>query len=141
MKALSLNEEQFDKQIRERAEREVRDYLIFKALEKSEAGSIKPSGEEIDKEKEKIISRYEKEEDRKKIKDYFEKEDAKIQLSETIKRRKLLEQLERNVKVVEEVPKADNIDDKEKIWTPDEEEEKPKGELWTPGSGKEKSED
>jgi hypothetical protein len=50
-------------------------------------------------------------------------------------------QLERNVKVVEEVPKADKIDDKKKIWTPEDEEKRQKGSLWTPDPGKEKSED
>ncbi len=141
MKALSINEEQFDKQIRERAEREVRDYLIFKALEKSEISNIEPSGEDIKKEKEDIISRYQKDEDIKKIKEYFEKPQAQQQLTETVKRRKLLKQLERNVKIVEEVPKVDKIDNKKKIWTPDEKETKPEESLWTPGSKEEKSED
>ncbi len=141
MQAMSINEEQFDKQIRERAEREVRDYLIFKALEKSEISNIEPSEEDIKKEKEDIVSRYEKDEDIKKIKEYFEKPLAQQQLTETIKRRKLLKQLERNVKIVEEVPKVDKIDNKKKIWTPDEKETKPGEGLWTPGSKEEKSED
>lgn len=141
MKALNITEEQLDKQVRERAEREVRDYLIFKALEKSETAAIKPSDEEIEKEKQDLLSRYEKEEDKKKVREYFKKEEAGLQLAETVKRRKLLAQLESNVKVVEEAPKADKIDDKKKIWTPEEEEKKSKGELWTPDSAKEKSED
>jgi len=141
MKALNLTPDQFKKQIRERAERQVRDYLIFKALEKSESSAIKPSDEEIDNEKENIFSKYPKDEDRKKVEDYFEKDEAKKQLAETVRRKKLLQKLEDSVKVVEEEPKADNIDDKKKIWTPEEKEEKSKGELWTPGPGKEKSED
>jgi len=142
MKALNITDEQFEKQIRERAEREVSDYLIFKALEVSEASAIKPSTEEIEKEKEKLLSRYEKEEDKKKIEDYFKKDEAMVQLTETVKRRKLLKKLESNVKVIEEEPKADNIEEKKKIWTPEEEKAKSqKGKLWTPDSGKEKSED
>jgi FKBP-type peptidyl-prolyl cis-trans isomerase (trigger factor) len=141
VRALKITEEQLDKQIRERAEREVTDYLVFKALEKSESTSIQVSDDEIKKERQDIISRYEKDEDKKKLKDYFAKDDAETQLIETIKRRKLLMQLERNVKVVEEVPKADKIDDNKKLWTPQGEEKKPTGTLWTPGPAKEKSED
>ncbi len=141
MQALSISEEQFDKQIRERAEREVRDYLIFKALEKSEASSIEPTGEDIKKEKEDIFSRYEKDEDKKKIEEFFEKPQGQLQLTETLKRRKLLKRLERNVKIVEEAPKADKIDDKKKIWTPGEKETKAKEGLWTPESKEGKSED
>jgi len=141
MKALNITEEQFDKQIRERAEREVRDYLVFKALEKSEASSIEPKQEDIKKEKEDIFSRYEKGEDKKKIEEFFEKPQGQLQLAETLKRRKLLERLESNVKIVEEVPKADNIDNKKKIWTPGEKETKAKESLWTPESKEGKSED
>lgn len=141
MKALNITEEQFDKQIGERAEREVRDYLIFKALEKSEASSIEPSQEDIKKEKEDIFSRYEKDEDNKKVEEFFEKPQGQLQLTETIKRKKLLKQLESKVKIVEEVPKADKIDDKKKIWTPNEEKTKTKEVLWTPGSKEGKSED
>jgi len=140
IKALNITEEKLESQIRERAQREVTDYLIFKALEKSESAGIQVSDEEVEKEKEDLIARYEKEEDRKKLKEYFEEDGARDQLAGTIKRRKLLLQLERNVKIVEEVPKADKIDDKEKIWTPEKEGDKPRGRLWTPGSGKEKSE-
>ena len=65
-----------------------------------------------------------------------------MQISETVKRKKLLDQLERNVKVIEEEPKADKIDDKKKIWTPEEEKTKEKNEtLWTPDSKEPKSED
>ena len=51
MKALNLTEEQFDKQIREKAEREVTDYLIFKALEKSESAGLQVSDVEVQKER------------------------------------------------------------------------------------------
>ena len=64
------------------------------------------------------------------------------EINETIRRKKLLSQLERNVKVIEEAPKADKIDDKKKIWTPEEEKAKKEKEtLWTPGSKEPKSED
>lgn len=141
LQAVRQTEESFDKQLKERAEKEVRDFLIIKALEKSEAASIKPSDKDIDQEKEKILAKYEKEEEKKKIKEYFDKDEARLQLTESIKRRNLVAKLESNVKVVEEVPKADNIEDKKKIWTPEEEEKKKtSGKIWTPGSGKEKGE-
>lgn len=139
MKVLNIKEEQFNKQIRERAEKEVRDYLIFKALEKSEASNIEPSQEDIKKEKEDILSGYEKDEDKKKVEEFFENPQGQLQLTETVKRKKLLKQMESNVKIIEEVPKADKIDDKKKIWTPDEEKTKAKKALWTPGSKKGKS--
>ncbi|MCJ7666154.1 MAG: trigger factor [Actinobacteria bacterium] len=142
LKALNITEEKFNLQIRERAEKEVREYLIFIALEKSEASNIKPTNEEIAKEKQDILSRYDKDEEKKKISEYFEKPEAELQISATVKRRKLLKQLERNVIVIEEVPKADNIDDKNKIWTPeDDKDEKRKEALWTPDTKGLKNED
>jgi trigger factor len=142
IKALNITEEKFNSQIRERAEREVREYLIFTALEKSEASNIKATAEEIAKEKEDILSRYNKDEEKKKISEYFEKPEAEMQISETVRRKKLLSQLERNVKVIEEAPKADKIDDEKKIWTPEEEMvKKEKETLWTPDSKEPKSED
>lgn len=140
--ALNITEEKFNSQIRERAEREVKEYLIFTALEKSEASNIKVTDEDIAKEKEDILSRYDKDEEKKKISEYFEKPEAKMQISETVRRKKLLSQLERNVKVIEEAPKADKIDDKKKIWTPEEEKAKKEKEtLWTPDSKEPKSEE
>lgn len=142
MKALNITEEKFNSQIRQRAEREVKEYLIFKALEKSEAPNIKVAAEEIAKEKEDILSKYDKDEEKKKISEYLEKPEAEMQISETVRRRKLLNQLERNVKVIEEAPKADKIDEKKKIWTPEEEEaKKDKKTLWIPDSKEPKSED
>lgn len=141
MKAMNLTDEQFDGQIRERAEREIRDYLIFKALEKSEGESIEPLEEDIKKEKEDIFSRYEKEEDKKRVEEFFAGPQGQQQLVDSIKRKKLLEKLESNVKIIEEEPKADKIDNKKKIWTPDEEKAKDKEEIWTPGSKEGKSED
>ncbi len=142
MNALNIDEEKFNSQIKERAEKEVREYLIFTALDKSEASNIKATEEEIAKEKEDILSRYDKDEEKKKISEYFDKPEAVMQISETVKRKKLLGQLERNVKVIEEAPKADKIDDKKKIWTPEEEKAEKKNEtLWTPDSKESKSED
>ncbi|MEE8325021.1 MAG: trigger factor, partial [Candidatus Humimicrobiaceae bacterium] len=142
MNALNIDEEKFNSQIKERAEKEVREYLIFTALDKSEASNIKATEEEIANEKEDILSRYDKDEEKKKISEYFDKPEAVMQISETVKRKKLLDQLERNVKVIEEAPKADKIDDKKKIWTPEEEKAEKKNEtLWTPDSKESKSED
>jgi len=64
LNTLNITEEQFEKQIRNRAEAEVKNYLIFKALEKSEASSIKPSEEEIKREKDELISQYKKEDEK-----------------------------------------------------------------------------
>ncbi len=141
LKVLNITEEQFEEQIRKRAETEVKNYLILKALEKSEASSIKPSGEEIEKEKNDLVSRYEKEDDRDKIKEYLEKPSGREQLAETVKSKKLLKRLEQNVKVVEEEPKADKIDSKKKIWTPEEDRQNTEDDLWVPGSNQDKDED
>jgi trigger factor len=134
LNTLNITEEQFEKQIRNRAEAEVKNYLIFKALEKSEASSIKTSEEEIKREKDELISQYKKEDEKNKIKEYLEKPQGRDRLIETVERKKLLERLEQNVKVVEEEPKADKIDSKKKIWTPEEEKQDKAEDLWVPGS-------
>jgi trigger factor len=141
LKTLNITQEQFEKQVRDRAEAEVKNYLIFKALENSEVSSIKHSEKEIEKEKDDIISRYKKEDDRNKIKEYLEKPEGRDRLAETVKRKKLLERLEQNVKIVEEEPKADKIDNKKKIWTPDEERQDKADDIWVPGSNQDRGED
>ncbi|MBN2072486.1 MAG: trigger factor [Actinobacteria bacterium] len=137
IKALNITEEQFSKKIRERAEKEVKEYLIIAALEKAEKDRIEPGEEEIEKERQSILSQYEKEEEKKKLNEYFKKPGSGEELKSVLRRRKLFDLLVESVKIVEEEEKADKIK-KKKIWTPGDKtsgggEEKPeKGDIQVP---------
>ncbi len=135
LKAVNITEDKFNREIRERAEREVREYLIFKALEKAEKRNVEPTENEIDKEKDNIISRCNKEEDINKIKKFFESTDGKETLVQTIRRRKIIDLLINSSQVTEE--KSAGGEGNKEIWTPDKDEaeaEKKVKRLWTPGS-------
>jgi len=132
-KMVNIAESQFNTEIRERAEREVKEYLIFKALEKAESKNIEPTDDEINKEKDYIISRYEKEEDRGKVKEFLESDDGKEVLNQTLKRRKIVDLLINSSQVMEE-KNAGNKSKKE-VWTPDKNKtqvENKEKKLWTP---------
>lgn len=135
LKAINITEDKLNEEIRERALREVKEYLIFKALEKAEKKNIEPSEDEIKKEKDNIISRYKKEEDIKKIREFFENPEGEKTLIQTIKRSKIIDLLINSAQVTEE--KNTGSGGKEEIWTPDEDKtgaEKKAKRLWTPGS-------
>ncbi len=134
LKAINITEDKLNEEIRERAVREVKEYLIFKALEKAEKKNIEPSEDEIKKEKDNIISRYKKEEDIKKIREFFENHEGNKTLTQTIKRRKIIDLLINSAQVIEE--KNTGSRGKEDIWTPDKDKaraEKKAKRLWTPG--------
>lgn len=134
LKAINITEDKLNEEIKERAVREVKEYLIFKALEKAEKKNIEPSEDEIKKEKDNIISRYKKEEDIKKIREFFENHEGNKTLTQTIKRRKIIDLLINRAQVIEE--KNTGSRGKEDIWTPDEDktgDEKKAKRLWTPG--------
>jgi len=135
LRAVNITEDKLNEEIREKAAREIKEYLIFKALEKAEKKNIEPSEEEIRKEKDNIIGRCKKEEDIKKIKEFFENPEGQRTIVETIKRRKILDLLIASARVIEEAPTGGK--DTEEIWTPDKDkagdEERAK-KLWTPGS-------
>ncbi|MBA7508505.1 Trigger factor [subsurface metagenome] len=134
LKAINITEDKLNEEIKERAVREVKEYLIFKALEKAEKKNIEPSEDEIKKEKDNIISRYKKEEDIKKIREFFENHEGNKTLTQTIKRRKIIDLLINSAQVIEE--KNTDSRGKEDIWTPDKDKaraEKKAKRLWTPG--------
>ncbi len=134
LKAINITEDKLNEEIRERAVREVKEYLIFKALEKAERKNIESSEDEIKKEKDNIISRYKKEEDIKKIREFFENHEGNKTLTQTIKRRKIIDLLINSAQVIEE--KNTDSRGKEDIWTPDKDKaraEKKAKRLWTPG--------
>ena len=135
LKAINITEDKLNEEIRERAVREVKEYLIFKALEKVEKRNIEPSEDEIKKEIDDIIGRYEKEEDIKRVKEFFENPEGKKTLTQTIKERKIIDFLIENSQIIEEKNTGDQ--DKEEIWTPDKDKTEVGGKakrLWTPGS-------
>ncbi len=117
LKAMNITEDKLSKEIKERALREVKEYLIFKALEKAEKKNIEPSEDEIKKEKDNIISGYKKEEDTKRIREFFENVEGNNTLTQTIKRRKIIDLLINSARVIEE--KNTGGRGKEDIWTPD----------------------
>ena len=141
LKAINITEAQFNEEINKRAAQEVKEYLIFKAMEKAEEKNIKPSEKEIDEEKKNILEKYKEEKESNKVKEYLEKPGGMNELFVTLKRRKLIDLLISSSKIVEEVKKADKIDKKE-LWTPekDKKEEKKEKKLWTPGPGQTKKE-
>ncbi len=143
LKAINITEAQFNEEISKRAVQEVKEYLVFKAMEKAEMKNIEPSEKEIDEEKKNILERYKDEKESVKVKEYLEKPGGINELIVTLRRRKLIDLLITNSKIVEEVKKTDKID-KKKLWTPEkdkkeEKEEKEEKKLWTP-SPKQKSE-
>lgn len=137
LRAINITEDKLNQEIRQRAAREVKEYLIFKALEKAEKKNVEPSKDEIEKEKDNIISSYKQQEDIKKIKEFFEKPEGEESLVQTLRRKKIIDLLVRNSKIIEKEKTGGT--DAEKVWTPDknktESEGKDKTEkLWTPGS-------
>lgn len=135
LRAVNITEDKLNEEIREKAAREIKEYLIFKALEKAEKKNIEPSEEEIKKEKDNIIGRAKKEEDIKKINEFFENPEGQRTIVETIKRRKILDLLIASARITEEVSMEGK--DAEEIWTPDKDkagDEKRAKKLWTPGS-------
>ncbi len=137
LKAVNITEDKLNEGIKERAVREVKEYLIFRALEKAEKKNIEPSEDEIKKEKDSLIGRCKKEEDIKKVKEFFEDPEGQKIMVQTIRRRKIIDLLVSSSQVVEEKNTGDR--GKEGIWTPDRdktgvEKEAEAKKLWTPGS-------
>jgi len=135
LKALNITEDKFNEEIEKRAVDEVREYLIIEALEKAEKNNIEPAEDEIKKEKEKLLSEYKKEEDKNKIKEFIESEDGKKNLTGSIRRRKIIDFLIKNAKIVEEEKSDAGKDKKKKLLLPGN--NKPDAnnsdkKLWTP---------
>jgi len=135
IKAVKITEEKLNKDVRDRAEREIKEYLIFKALEKAEKKNIEPTEDEINKEKDNILKRYDTEEDIKKVEEFFESADGKETLVQTLKRRKIFDLLINNAKIEEE--KNTGSVGNRSIWKSGKNktgDEKRNKKLWTPGS-------
>lgn len=135
LKAINLTEEKLNHQIKERAIREVKEYLIFRALEKAEKKNIEPSEDEIKKEKDDIIKRYKEEDYIKKIKEFLEKPEGDETVKNNVRRKKIIDLLVESSKVVED--KNKDSGSKSGLWTPDKGKREAGGKtkkLWTPDS-------
>jgi len=140
LKMINITENQFNEEIRKRAEKDVKEYLIFKALEKAEKKRVEPSEEEINKEKEKIINSYDKEEDIKKVKEFFESADGREMLIGDIRRRKIIDLLINSAKIVEEVEDKSTQGKSVEAGATEEEKEEDKKDIYAPGDDVIKSE-
>ena len=135
LRAINLSEDKLNQEIKERAIREVKEYLIFKALETAEKKNIEPSEDEIKKEKDDIINRYKEEDYVKKIEEFLQKPEGKETVKQTVRRKKVIDLLVESSKVVEE--KNTDSGSKSGIWTPDKGKTKAGGKtekIWTPDS-------
>jgi len=133
VKAVKITEDKLDNDIKERAEREIREYLIFKSLERAEKKNIEPSEEEITEEKNNILKIYGKGADNKKVEEFLESEDGKENLVQTLRRNKIIDLLASNAKVEEEKDAGSS----RSIWKPGKNQtgdEASNEKLWTPGS-------
>jgi trigger factor len=135
LKAINLTEDKLNHQIKERAVREVKEYLIFRALEKAEKKNIEPSEDEIKKEKDDIMKRYKEEDYIKKIEEFLDKPEGDETIKQTVRRKKIIDLLVENSKVVDEKNKEGGSEGG--IWTPDKQKKEAGGKnkkLWTPDS-------
>ena len=133
LKALNITEDKFGEEIRKRAIRETKEYLIFNALEKAEKGNIEPSDEDIDKEAEEIVGKIKKEDEKNKIGEFFKNPEGRNNLASTIRRRNIIDLLISSAKINEEKKDLGQKADK-KLWTPKEnvsEKEEKNKKLWT----------
>jgi len=127
IKSLNITEEQFQNNVKQSAVREIKEYLIFNALEKAEEKNIEPDDSQIEEEMKKLLANYEKEEEKNKVGDYLKKDAGKKELSASLCRKNLFDILIKNAKIVEVIENK-------------EEKSKAKGKkLWVPG-GKSKKE-
>jgi len=106
-----------------------------KVSKKNYLKALNITEDEIKKEKEKLLSEYKKEEDKNKIKEFIESEDGKKNLTGSIRRRKIIDFLIKNAKIVEEEKSDAGKDKKKKLLLPGN--NKPDAnnsdkKLWTP---------
>jgi trigger factor len=135
LKAINITEGMLNKEIKERASIEIKEYFIFKALERVEKKNIEPSEDEINKEKDNIIKSYGKEEDIDRIKKFLESDEGKDTIAGTLRRRKIIDLLVNNAQIVENKDKG--MENKRKIWAPGkskEQDETKNEKIWTPDS-------
>lgn len=140
LKTLNLTEEKMQENIRKSAIMEIKEYLIFNALEKTESKNIEPSAEEIEKETGKIIDSCEKDEDKTKVREYLNIPEGRDEITVNIRRKNLFDFLIKNAKITEEEDLKTKHPEK-KLWTPKDKDSKDaktqaSGEekkLWVPG--------
>ncbi|MDD3776796.1 MAG: trigger factor [Actinomycetota bacterium] len=127
LQATGMDETVLEQQFAQRAEAEIKQYLLFKALEKAEKDKIEPKEEDVKKEADQIIANYSKEEEKKKIEDYLQTPEGKENLLSSIRRRNLMDKLIGSAKVVDkkkESPKKEKKTEEKqggqtkKLWTP-----------------------
>ncbi len=125
LKAAGIAEPALEEQFKKRAEIEVQQYLLFKALEEAEEDKIAPKEEEIKKEADKIIDRYQKEEEKKKVKEFLETDQGKQNLTSSIKRKNMIDILVDSAKVTDQkqekkivTPQGQKAGSDKKLWTP-----------------------
>jgi trigger factor len=117
LKSINLTEEQFRNDIKQSAALEIKEYLIFNALEKAEAEIIEPTAEEIETETSRILNTYKKEEDKVKIQDFLGSTEGKNELLVSLRRKNLFDFLIKNARITEEKDLKSKSSDK-KLWTP-----------------------
>ncbi|MDZ7837401.1 MAG: trigger factor [Actinomycetota bacterium] len=127
LQATGMDESVLEQQFKQRAEIEIKQYLLFKALEKAEKDKIEPAEEDINKEAEQIISNYKKEEEKKKIESYLQTPEGKENLASSVRRKNLIDKLINSAKVVDREEEPEK-----KVITPESQEGKQEKKLWTP---------
>ena len=120
IKSLNITEEQFQNNVKQSAVREIKEYLIFNALEKAEEKNIEPDDLQIEEEAKKLLANYEKEEEKNKVGDYLKKDAGKKELSASLRRKNLFDILIKNAKIVEVIEnKGEKSKAKDKkLWVP-----------------------
>jgi len=120
IKSLNITEEQFNNNVKQSAVREIKEYLIFAALEKAEEKNIEPDDLQVEEEIKRLLANYEKEEEKNKVSDYLKNDEGKKSLSTSLRRKNLFDILIKNAKIVEV---KDNKEEKskakdKKLWVP-----------------------
>jgi len=128
LKAAQVNESVLDEQFNKRAEVEVKQYLLFKALEEKEKQKIEPKTDDLNKEAQQILERYQKEEEKKKVKEFLDSPHGKENLASSLRRKNMVDLLVKNAKVVEKEEKPEG----KKIITPEGKKADADKKLWTP---------
>ena len=111
IKSLKITEEQFQNNVKQSAVREIKEYLVFNALEKAEGKNIEPDDSQTEEETKKLLANYEKEEEKNKVSDYLKNDAGIKELSASLRRKNLFDMLIKNAKIVEVI---DNKEEKSK---------------------------
>ncbi|MBC7333772.1 MAG: trigger factor, partial [Actinobacteria bacterium] len=102
LKAIGMSEGELEERIKEDALRDIKEYLIITALEERERENIEPTEEEIEKEKEIVFSSLKSDEEKARVKELFEDSEQVQDFVSSIRRRKLIDFLIENARIIEE---------------------------------------